>query len=115
MQPASRPEFGDLQIAGCLQLAKPLGKSPATWRRSSSMLWLNTPTWPKVEIAGPGYVNLHLTSECLGRLLQQMATSPSHGVRPRYAGQTVIVDFRRRTSPSRCTSATSVRRSSGPR
>ena len=93
VQPASRPEFGDLQIAGCLQLAKPLGKKPRDLAQIVVDALAKHPDLAKVEIAGPGYVNLHLTSECLGRLLQQMATSPSHGVRPRYAGQTVIVDF----------------------
>ena len=28
LQPAAKPEFGDLQLAACLQLAKPLGKKP---------------------------------------------------------------------------------------
>ena len=93
VQVASRPEFGDLQIAGCLQLAKPLGKKP----RDLAQLVVDTlashPDLAKVEIAGPGYVNLHLNNACLGRLLAAHAQSEHHGVRQRFAGQSVVVDY----------------------
>ncbi len=93
VQAASRPEFGDLQIAGCLQLAKPLGKKPRDLAQIVADALSQRADLAKVEIAGPGYVNLHLSTACLQDLLLQMRDSPSHGVRPRYAGKTVIVDF----------------------
>jgi arginyl-tRNA synthetase len=93
VQGASRPEFGDLQIAGCLQLAKPLGKKPRDLAQIVVDGLSGHPDLAKVEIAGPGYVNLHLSAACLERLLRMMRDSVSHGVRPRYAGKTVVVDF----------------------
>src|SRR5262245_32982199 len=67
VQLASRPEFGDLQIAGCLPLAKPLGKKPRDLAQLVADHLISHPTLgngavlAKVEIAGPGYVNLHLS------------------------------------------------------
>ena len=93
VQAASRPEFGDLQIAGCLQLAKPLGKKPRDLAQRVVDGLATHPDLAKVEIAGPGYVNLHLSSACLSRLLAAQAASEHHGIRQRFAGQTVVIDY----------------------
>lgn len=93
VQFAGRPEFGDLQIASCLQLAKPLGQNPrqlATWLVES----LSThPAIEKAEIAGPGYVNLHLKSSWLAQQVQALHNDASRGLHSRSLEQTAVVDF----------------------
>jgi arginyl-tRNA synthetase len=91
--PASRPEFGDLQITSCLQLAKPLGTKP----RDLAQIIVNRisghPALSKVEIAGAGYVNLHLATSYVEKCLAALISDPTHGVRRRYAKQCAVVDF----------------------
>ena len=91
--PASRPEFGDLQLTGCLQLAKPLGKKPRDLAQIVVDALAGHADLTKVEIAGPGYVNLHLSADCLGRLLALLAADPHRGVRQRFASDCVVIDY----------------------
>lgn len=93
VQPASRPEFGDLQIAGCLQLGKPLGKKPRDLAQLVAAQLTGHPALAKVEIAGAGYVNLHLADSYIEGQLAALATDPHHGVRQRFAGERVVVDY----------------------
>lgn len=93
VQPASRPEFGDLQIAGCLQLAKPLAKKPRELAQLVEARLTGHPALSKLEIAGAGYVNLHLCSAYIEERLAALAGDPHHGLRQRFAGKRVVVDF----------------------
>ena len=91
--PASKPEFGDLQVNSCLQLAKPLGQKP----RDLAQLVLSSiaehPVVAKAEIAGPGYVNVFLKDEFLAHCLGQIARDSHHGVEQLHAGKCVVVDY----------------------
>ena len=95
VQPASRPEFGDLQIAGCLQLAKPLSKKPRDLAQIvADRLRSDFPAvLEKVEIAGAGYVNLFLSARYIESCLEALAADARHGIRRRFADQRVIVDY----------------------
>lgn len=96
--PAARPEFGDLQITACLQLAKPLGQKP---RDLAALVLAQVTTHPavaKAEIAGPGYVNLTLTAAFIEGCLVALPADPHHGIRQSVDGkprseQRVIIDF----------------------
>lgn len=93
LQPAAKPEFGDLQIAACLQLAKPLGKKPRDLAELVRAALVTHPAIAKAEIAGPGYVNLHLASSFIEQSLGRLRDDPHCGVRQKFVGQTVVVDY----------------------
>jgi arginyl-tRNA synthetase len=93
LQPAAKPEFGDLQLAACLQLAKPLGDKPRELAALVQGRLAAHPAVAKAEIAGPGYVNLHLASSFLERCLDALPADPNHGVRQPFGGQTVVIDY----------------------
>src|SRR5437868_664368 len=93
VQPAARAEFGDLQIASCLQLARPLGKKPRDLAQLVSAGLLGHPALAKTEIAGPGYVNLFLKNEWLAGCVAALTRDPALGVRRACAGQGLVLDF----------------------
>ena len=74
---ASKPEFGDFQVNGALQLAKTLKTSPREialaiikqLQDNEKFLYL----CKAPEIAGPGFINLTLKEECLkGEIAKQL-------------------------------------------
>jgi len=93
LTPAAKPEFGDLQLAACLQLAKPLGQKPRELAAIVLQRLASHPAIGKAEIAGPGYVNLHLATSFIERSLGSLGADPHCGVRQQFVGQTVIVDY----------------------
>lgn len=93
LQPAAKPEFGDLQLAACLQLAKPLGRKPRDLAELVRARLATHPAIAKAEIAGPGYVNLHLRTAFIERSLNHLRADPHCGVRQRFVGQTVVIDY----------------------
>ncbi len=66
---ASKPEFGDFQINGALPLAKPLRKAPRQIATSIVEELNNNQDFRNLceapDIAGPGFINLTLRSQCL--------------------------------------------------
>lgn len=66
---STKPEFGDLQINSALQLAKPLGQKPRDIATKIADAVRSVPGIAKVEIAGPGFVNLHLEDAWLAARL----------------------------------------------
>src|SRR5262249_24258986 len=85
---ATKAEFGDLQCNAALQLAKPLGQKPRDIAQVIAEALKDHPAVARTEIAGPGFVNVHLRDEWLaehaaeGLQLRQMG-----------AGQRVIIDY----------------------
>lgn len=93
VQAASRPEFGDFQIAGCLQLAKPLGQKPRDLAGRVKQALEAHPAIERAEIAGPGYVNLHLRTSWLAARVDALTSDPHLGLRQRPPGDRIVIDF----------------------
>lgn len=93
VQAAARPEFGDLQIASCLQLAKGLGRKPRDLAVLVQSALAGHPAVEKVEVAGPGYVNLFLRAAWLSGRVAALHADPDLGLRRAFAGQRVVIDF----------------------
>jgi arginyl-tRNA synthetase len=91
--PASKPEFGDLQVNACLQLAKPLGQKPRELAQLVEAALKTHPAVAKTEIAGPGYVNVHLTDAFVSGCLHELASDPHHGIEQLHHGKSVVVDY----------------------
>ncbi|MFN7897059.1 MAG: arginine--tRNA ligase, partial [Cyanobacteriota bacterium] len=81
---ASKPEFGDFQANGALALAKPLGLKPrAIAEQIAAGLQADsafTALCLDPEIAGPGFLNLHLRPEALAAEVAARLADPRLGV-----------------------------------
>ncbi len=85
------PDLGDYQSNCCFRLAKAAGTSP---RELAAKLAAALPTGPvlaKVEVAGPGFLNLFLSNAYLGQALQAQFADPKLHV-PQTQG-TVVIDY----------------------
>ncbi len=91
--PASKPEFGDLQVNACLQLAKPLGQKPRDLAQQVLLSLGDHPSVAKAEIAGPGYVNVFLKDAFLSSCLAGLASDRHHGIEQLHRHKTVVVDY----------------------
>lgn len=88
---STKPEFGDLQINSALQLAKPLGQKPRDIAAKIADAVRAVPGISKVEIAGPGFVNLHLEDMWLAaRLADGTLTAIDQTMGH---GQVVAIDY----------------------
>lgn len=83
-----RPEakFGDYATNVAMQLAKPLGKNPRDIAEELAARLRETGTFKNVEIAGPGFINLHLSD---GALLAQLSVKPAETL----TGKTYVIEY----------------------
>lgn len=79
------PQFGDYATNVALQLAKPLGKSPRDIAQQLADKLNETGEFEKVDVAGPGFINLTLTGDGLLDLTKREPI-------PGRAGQTVVIE-----------------------
>lgn len=86
--PSGRPEFGDFQINGALAAAKQLRTKPRDLAQTIVDHLDLEGIADKIEIAGPGFINLHLGNDFLARQLDAPNPSPTRDV-----SQTVVVDY----------------------
>lgn len=85
---ATKPEFGELQCAAALQLAKRLSQKPRDIAQKIADAMAAHEAVEKVEIAGPGFVNVHLRDAWLAA-----NAARALALRPIGAGQRVVIDY----------------------
>ncbi|MGB0767493.1 MAG: arginine--tRNA ligase [Phycisphaeraceae bacterium] len=91
--PANNPKFGDYQANLAMKLGKRLGKPPrevaqAVVDRIDTGEWIE-----RVEIAGPGFINLHLSKGALADAASAMLHDERLGVPTLDRVETVVVDY----------------------
>jgi arginyl-tRNA synthetase len=89
---STRVEFGEYQFNGAMALAKVLAKKP----RDIAQLIVDAveldDVAEKLEIAGPGFINIHLKPSWIASQLSQAAADPRLNIE-KEAAQTVVVDY----------------------
>ena len=88
------PQFGDFQANFAMGLAKQRGTNPrqlATEVLARAQAGLADAA-ERAEIAGPGFINIHLSREALARALDAF-DSPALGIVPSQATHAVVVDL----------------------
>ena len=90
---STRPEFGDYQINGAMSAAKQLKTNPRQLAEQLVALLALDDLASKVEIAGPGFINVTLKPEWLAGELAQAASNARLGVSANPQPQTVVVDY----------------------
>ena len=91
--PSARPQFGDYQANGVMAAAKKLGTSPRGLAEKVVEALDLSDLAEKVEIAGPGFINIFLRGDWLAGELSARVNDGRLGVvRPEHP-QTVVVDY----------------------
>jgi arginyl-tRNA synthetase len=91
VQQAKNAQFGDYQANGIMALAKQLGRNPRELGAEAIAALDLSDISDKVELAGPGFINIHLSNTFLAQQLN--ALDKQHLVQPTSNPQTVIIDY----------------------
>ncbi|MDN4502597.1 arginine--tRNA ligase [Alteromonadaceae bacterium BrNp21-10] len=89
---STRPEFGEYQFNGAMALAKSLRQKPRDIAEKIVAAVELDGIADKLEIAGPGFINVHLAPQWLATQLAEASQSPRLGVE-QDEQQTVVVDY----------------------
>jgi arginyl-tRNA synthetase len=93
VQRSDRPDLAQFQCNGALAAAKAAKLNPRAVAEKIAARLKADPRFAKIEIAGPGFLNLTLTDAWVNACLGVAAADPRCGVEKRDKPQTVIVDF----------------------
>lgn len=89
---SSKPQFGDYQANGIMAAAKKLGKNPREFAEQVLQQLDLTGVAQKLEIAGPGFINIFLADNWLAEQANQALQQPNLGIRSPQQ-QTIVVDY----------------------
>lgn len=89
---ASKPEFGDFQYNGVMAVAKKIGANP---RDIASLLAKNIDSnmLSKVEVAGPGFINIHIDNNWLESQLTSIFKSTNFMIEKNQNPKKILVDY----------------------
>ncbi|MBW2507789.1 MAG: arginine--tRNA ligase [Deltaproteobacteria bacterium] len=94
VRPTTDPKFGDFQINGAMKLGKELGKPPRELAQPIAEALAGVDAIEKAEVAGPGFVNIHLSNTWIAATLTRALRDSSRDGVPRVDDpERVIVDF----------------------
>lgn len=90
---AKKVGFGDYQANCAMGAAKKMGRNPRDLA-SEIVSHLNCgDIAEKIDIAGPGFINIHLKNEWLSKKIQENTHDPRLGIAQADSPQTVVVDY----------------------
>jgi arginyl-tRNA synthetase len=90
---SSRPQFGDYQANGVMGAAKKMGTNPRALATQVVEKLALDDIAEKIELAGPGFINIHLNKTWLAAQLANVASDEKLNVSQRSTPQTVVVDY----------------------
>ncbi|SES94520.1 arginine--tRNA ligase [Thalassotalea agarivorans] len=90
---STKPQFGDYQANGVMGAAKKLKTNPRELATKVLGHLELDGIAEKIELAGPGFINIHLSNQWIGEQLSSTAKDPHLGVSQRETAQTVVVDY----------------------
>ncbi len=94
IRPTQDPKFGDFQINGAMPLGKELRKPPRELAQPIAEALAGVDAIEKAEVAGPGFINIHLASDWIAsKLTDALRDAVRDGVPAVQEASKVIVDF----------------------
>lgn len=92
---SSRPEFGDYQVNGVMSVAKQLKKNPREIAAQviGQIDVSANPYIEKMEIAGPGFINIHLSNSKLMEKGSALLSADAQLIELAPTPETVVVDY----------------------
>lgn len=91
--PASRAEFGHFQCNGAMAAARSAGRPPRQIAEEVATIIRSRPELAAVEIAGPGFINLTVADDFLGREVGALTADERLGVPATPHPEVVVVDY----------------------
>jgi arginyl-tRNA synthetase len=91
--PTPDERFGDYQCNAAMALAKMLKKPPRTVAEAVLKAAPAGEAVEKAEVAGPGFINIHLAPHWMGRALEEFESDDRLGVPDAGQGRTVVLDY----------------------
>ena len=93
VNPAANPKFGDYQANGIMAAAKAHKKNPRELAEQVIALLDPDEIPASWEIAGPGFINLRLDPDWLGKTILKTALDERLGAEPVAQPETIVVDY----------------------
>ena len=93
IKPSGRPEFGDYQANGIMGAAKKLKMNPRQLATSVMEHLDLDEIATTVEIAGPGFINIHLSDEWLSKQAEHTLKDETLNIESHTPSQTVVIDY----------------------
>ena len=91
--PSQRPELAQYQCNGALAAAKEIGRKPRDLAQSVIYGLADRSAFASLDIAGPGFINIIVTDDCLARYAQMMEDDDRSGIAVPEPRRKVIVDY----------------------
>lgn len=91
--PATDPKFGDYQCNDALKFAKKAKANPREVGAKVAEALKGNDVFEKVEIAGPGFLNLTVSSAWLNSQLADLGLRPRCGIPQKGAGKKIVIDY----------------------
>ena len=91
--PATDPKFGDYQCNDALKFAKKAKANPSEVGAKVSEALKGNDVFEKVEIAGPGFLNLTVSGDWLNSQLTTLDSKPACGIPQNGAGKKIVIDY----------------------
>lgn len=89
---SAKAQFGDYQVNGVMSVAKKLGMPPRQLAEKVVQLLEIDDIASKVEIAGPGFINIFLNNQWVARQVEMTLAAPQLGVAS-VKSQTIVIDY----------------------
>ena len=93
LQVAKNADFGDYQINGAMGAAKKLKINPRELAQKIADALRDCSWLARAEVAGPGFINLHLSNDFLNQELSGCLKSPRFNIHTSLSNQTVVIDY----------------------
>ena len=90
---SDRPDLAQFQCNGAMAAAKQARKPPREIAETITETLKTLPEIAKADIAGPGFINIHLTDEYLASHLTEISQDKRCGIEKGVKEETVIVDY----------------------
>ncbi|AJQ97121.1 arginine--tRNA ligase [Gynuella sunshinyii] len=90
---SKNPQFGDYQANGAMAAAKAMKSNPRQIADSIIQHLDLTGLADKVEIAGPGFINIYLSSAWLAGISEEISTDAHLTVQAAEPAQTIVIDY----------------------
>ena len=91
--PATDPKFGDYQCNDALKLAKKFKMNPREVGTKVADVLKAEAVFEKVEIAGPGFLNLTVSPSWLNSQLENLKAQSACGIPQNGKGKRVVIDY----------------------
>jgi arginyl-tRNA synthetase len=90
---SDRPDLAQFQVNGAMAAAKAAKANPKAIAEKIVARLKDDPRIAKLEIAGPGFINISLTDAAISKHIDKLRDDPRAGVAVHDKPQTVIIDF----------------------